>query len=115
MIRIYGASDDLVEIEGALKEEVTPHRTITIGDDKRGVLVTMRYSAKGNGCWRASVDMVGEGVPMFPVTITQAEPHGGSYDGGKLVKNPYYSVMVNVDCPPGTQVTRGKRLLGITS
>lgn len=99
MIDIYGASDDLVEIDGDVWDEVSPGTTITIGNSQRGVIVRMRYCQ--NGTWRASVAMIDEGVPMFPVSVIEAAP--GGYPNPRS-----YSVMVRVDCPEGTLVRYGK-------
>lgn len=105
-ISIYGASDDLVEIEGDVEDEIGPGRMIQIGDEKMGVRVTMRYhaSSKSGPVWRASIEQVDEGVPMFPVTLGLADPHG--YPDPQS-----YSVKVTVDCPHGTPVIVGKRNL----
>lgn len=52
MIRIYGASDDLIEIEGDISEEFT-----YLGDDDQlafsdGTLLNIRYDS--HGIWRLS-------------------------------------------------------------
>ena len=106
MIRIYGASDDLVEIEGDVSDEVSQLRWILIGDETRGVRVRMKYAATktSDGVWEGRVEQVKEGVPMFPITIDEAEP-GGHPDPRS------YSVRINIDCPPGTPVHVGKRRL----
>lgn len=60
MIYISGASDDLVCIEGDVRDEVSPGRVITIGDNARGVRVLFRYAASKSsaGVWRASVEQI---------------------------------------------------------
>jgi hypothetical protein len=106
MIGIYGASDDLVEIEGDVKDEVAPGKVIQVGDSTRGVRVVFKYAVgKGSGSvWRGSIEQIDEGVPMFPVTISEAEPSG--------YPNPTsYSVKFNIDCPVGTPVTVSGRLI----
>jgi len=106
MISVYGASDDIVCIEGDVNDEVTPGRVITIGDNNRGVRVTFKYAAskKSGAVWRGSVEQIDEGIPMFPVTVAEADPSG--YPDPKS-----YSVKITIDCPKGTSVMVGKRNL----
>ena len=106
MIAVYGASDDIVCIEGDVNDEATPGRMIEIGDGQRGVRVTMKYAAskKSGAVWRAAIEQVEEGVPMFPVTVVEADPRGHPDPQS-------YSVKVVVDCPPGTRVTCGGKSL----
>jgi len=51
MIKIYGASDDLIEVEGDISEEFNP------GDDDASILAlsdgtVLRVRYDGDGCWR---------------------------------------------------------------
>lgn len=107
MIRIYGASDDLVEIEGDHNEEVdalNDEVKVTIGTDAGGLLVLMRYAAGGMGfaTWTAEVGQMAENVEIpWPVHI------GHAMRGSRVG----YSVTVEVDCPPGTPV-RAERMSG---
>jgi len=104
MLRIYGASDDLVVIEGHVDDEVSPSRSITIGTEAGGVVVSMKYGV-GAGVWQARVRQIDEGIPVpWPVTIGNAEP-SGSPDPQT------YSVLVTIDCPADTPVFVGKRKL----
>lgn len=109
MIRIYGASDDLVEIEGHPDgDEVGCYDKdvcILIGDTTAGLAVRMSYGESpipasvgfgeiGFGCWHATVIQVAEDAPVpWPVTITTANRGNGGVG---------YSVCVNVDAPEGT-------------
>lgn len=43
MISVYGASDDNVCIEGDVCDEVSPGKTILIGDSTRGVRIKFKY------------------------------------------------------------------------
>jgi hypothetical protein len=106
MIRIYGASDDLVEIEGDVQDEVSPGKMIKIGTDEKGMYVTFRYAAnkKSGGVWRGTVEQIEEGIPMFPMTVGLAEASG-------FPDPRSYSVLFTIDCPPGTPVWVGKRNL----
>lgn len=106
MITIYGASDDLVEIEGDVSDEVSPGRMILVGDGKRGMYVVFKYAAnkKSGAVWRGSVEQVDEGVPMFPMTVDLADPSGHPDPRS-------YSVKFVIDCPPGTPVVVGKHNL----
>jgi len=106
VIFVYGASDDITVIDGDVRNEVGRGRTITIGDERQGVRVTMKYAAAKTATWRACVEQIDEGVPMFPVTLVLADPHG--YPDPQS-----YSVKVCVDCPSGTTVRCGKKTLGV--
>ena len=104
MISISGHSDDVVCINGDVNDEIAAGRTITVGDATRGVKVIFKYApGKNSGpVWRASVQQINEGVPMFPVSIVEAPTSVGSLT---------YSVQVNIDCPKDTSVMVGKRNL----
>lgn len=111
MIRIYGASDDYVCIEGPSltlgekdwHDEVNPGRMITIGTPERGMYVTFRYAVnkKSGAVWRGCVEQLEEGIPMFPLTVVEAEP--GGFPDPKS-----YSVMFVIDCPNDTPINAGK-------
>ena len=105
MIRIYGASDDIVEIEGDVNEETSPGRSIVIGTKvDGGLVVSMKYGV-GAAVWQARVRQIDEGIPVpWPVTIGNAEPHG-------FPDPQTYSVLVTIDCPAGTPVFVGKKRL----
>ena len=100
MVRIYGASDDLVEIEGHVDgDEIGCYDRavyVILGDeDQGGVAVRMSYEphfAKkdigrevGFGCWSAEIIQLAEDCPIpWPISIK----HGGRG----------YSVVVEIDC-----------------
>lgn len=105
MICIYGASDDLVEIEGHPDgDEVGCYEKdvfITIGDTTGGGLaVRMSYSPQlgkdvAFGCWTAEIGQLDEDCPIpWPVTITTAKRHPNDPEAG-------YSVKVAIDAPAG--------------
>jgi hypothetical protein len=95
MLKIYGASDDLVEIEGIVSEELGAYdkpRVVTVGDrETGGCVVVAEYAVENRaGVWSMSVSQIDEDVPIpWPVSI--AVEHG-------------YSVAVVIDCPSGTKV-----------
>lgn len=96
MIRIYGASDDLVEIEGhpdgdevgCYDEDVL----IQIGDEETGgVVIRMSYAPRFNAftaafaCWSAEIAQIDEDKPIpWPISISTNR----------------YSVEVRIDAPP---------------
>ena len=100
MLMIYGSSDDLVEIEGHLREELNADDVlITIGwpngvpaedRDPAGIRIRMTYSKEVSGCWEATLGMIDEDVPC-PWAVS-AKLEG-------------YTVRVSVECPEGTPVS----------
>jgi len=107
-IRIYGASDDLVEIEGDVTDEVNPGSSITVGTAAAGVVVKMRYGKrKGAAVWEAVVGQIDEGVPIpWAVTISGLASQGDNRDHPRD-----YTAIVDIACPPGTPVRHGGKLL----
>jgi hypothetical protein len=98
MLKIYGASDDLVELERLTSfgqwssvDEVGGYEEIvqvTIGRDDGGLIVEMHYGELG--VWSAKVSQIGEDVPIpWNVSIETQDDVG-------------YSVAVLVDCPDDT-------------
>lgn len=105
MLEIYGASDDLVELEGHISDEIDCYDrnvVITVGrinvdspQASRGVYVIMRYSPSylNNGCWTAEIAPLEEnaGIP-WPIKV-------------ELEPNRRYSVLVKIDCPNDVPVS----------
>lgn len=48
MLKVYGASDDLIEVEGDVREEINADRAYLVTDT--GVILYIRYSE--SGIWR---------------------------------------------------------------
>ena len=99
-IEIYGASDDLVEVEvgGRPFEEigcygkdvhiVVGHERASPGSNASGIRVWMHYTDLA--VWAATILQIDEGIPIpWKVTV-------GSDD---------YSVLVRIDCPDGTPIS----------
>ena len=97
MLRIYGHSDDLVEIEGDVNEELnTDNAVLLIGREDDGGLVARVSYAHNNraAVWGVSVEPVDEEVPIpWPVGIKLEPEHG-------------YSAVLIVSSPPGTLVRK---------
>jgi hypothetical protein len=99
MIEIYGASDDLVEVEGCEGEDEFYAdakgcwQADLVGPDGTSQLrVRAEYDPDGSGCWVISLSQTGESVP-FPDWgngIEQA-PSG-------------YSTLIRIDAPEGTRL-----------
>jgi hypothetical protein len=99
MITIYGASDDLVEVdgcEGADEFGVDRWHGDLIAPDGSQMRVHCWYG--DNGCWQVGVGQVDEDVqlPAWPVTITQAPAMNPD--------NPGYSALLTIDAPEGTRL-----------
>jgi hypothetical protein len=96
-MRIYGASDDLIEIEqGTVKDEIYADRddraVLLVGTERSGLVVTLTYAPRRDAAvWQVAVEPVDEGVPIpWPVRV---EAFG-------------YTACVLSDCPQGTPVRR---------
>ena len=111
MIRIWGASDNLVLIEGKCifngdiledGEEIYADKedglSFIIGDK---AVVRIEYGTGPGGTWGARIDMVDEGV-LIPWTIAISTGDDESDD------SPVYTVIVLIDCPEDTEVTSEK-------
>jgi len=103
MLKIYGASDDLVEIEGHVREEFNvidrPCRVRVGTANDGGVDVVMLYGK--SGMWGASIELLdGDGeldncAPIpWPIEVRK----------GLRGIEASYSVVVEIACPDGTPV-----------
>lgn len=95
-MRIYGASDDLIEVEGHDRaDEYNGDRLrFTIGDRAGGVVVLMEYAnarVTEEGCWHATICQIAEDVPIPWPTHIEVASSG-------------YSVEVAIGCPNDTPV-----------
>lgn len=76
MLKIYGASDDLVEMEGCVNEEIGSYdaaTTITIGG---ALVVTAQYGKDGGSVWAFTLRQVDEDVPLpWPVRVEFQHPY----------------------------------------
>ncbi len=116
MIRIYGASDDLVEIEGITGGNSGDHHlelnadnaAIILGDRMTGgVLIGIRYSdptlapdrEEGTGCWAVQISPLDEGVPIpWPITVR----HRVAPNYGDEEDSIHYSAVAEIDAPADT-------------
>ena len=106
MITIYGASDDLVEVqgcEGADEFGVYNDRWQgdLVGPDATQQMRVHCWYDDG-GCWQVGVGQTIEDcqLPAWPITITQ-QPHGREGVPG-------YSARLAIDAPEGTRLTNVK-------
>jgi hypothetical protein len=101
VIRFYGASDDLIEVEGCPgADEFNSYekRYMWHGDlIAPGGRESMRIHAIYDGCWAFAIGQTGESVPLpdWPVHFTQ------SYRGDGT---PGYSAVLDVEAPEGTRL-----------
>lgn len=93
MILIRGHSDDVVCIEGDVTDETSAGKSIRIG---QVIVVSMHYMS--GGVWGARVRQAGDGMG-FPWPVAIVAGHGR------------YSVEVRIDCPPGTPVSVGGKVI----
>lgn len=93
-LTIYGASDDLVEVEGDIREEFyaltkpLEGATLTLtryeGEQVEGLHVHVRY--EDVGCWSVGVSQLEEGVPLP--------------DWGLSISNDSYTAKLNLSAVP---------------
>jgi hypothetical protein len=94
-IRIYGASDDLIEVEGCegADEFNTYERGPVMwrGDLRAPTGDAMRAYAPYDGCWSIALGQANDDgpIPSWPITIAPAPDTS-------------YSTMAEVDAPDGT-------------
>lgn len=100
-IRIYGASDDLIEVEGCpggdefnsyqLGADGAPGALMWRGDFRAPSGNIMRAYAVLDGCWSIALGQADDELhfPSWPVTITQHP-------------DTTYSTMAEIDAPDGT-------------
>lgn len=95
-VTVYGASDDLVEIDGCEGADEFSHLSSTpwVGDLTAPNGESMRISVHYDGCWHTAVGQAGEDTPFptWPVTITQHP-------------NVPYSTLTTIEVPEGTTLT----------
>ena len=98
MITIYGASDDLVEVDGCegAGEFGTDHLVANlIGPGATEQLhVTCWYD--DNGTWQVSVGQVSEDVPLAPWPLRIRQGVEGTESD--------YSAVLEIDAPAGTRI-----------
>lgn len=99
-VTFYGASDDLIEVEGALKgcDEYN-------GEKARfqvcGLIVTVEFGSTTNGCWSVTVGQVAEGSGGDARVVSLA-PRVRDYgpDAGEVG----YSMALTLEVPAGEPV-----------
>lgn len=97
-VRIYGASDDLIEFDGGIYDEVN---ILPIGGEWHGelragtgrLLVWARYA--NDGMWMLGISQVGDAIPLpdWPIMIRSAQ---GDESG--------YSVTLVIDAPDDVEM-----------
>lgn len=105
-LRFYGASDDLIEVEGDVPgaDEYNGERAEFL---IAGLVVTVTYEP--SGCWQIAVCMEDEGVPVLAenvaLRVCDAEARGlPEYAGWSP-----YSMLLSMDVPDGCElVYRGR-------
>lgn len=96
MIRIYGASDDCIEVEGCKgADEFNSYERASMwhGDLRAPNGDTMRAHALYDGCWSIALGQADEDKPFpaWPITIAQH-------------RSLPYSTVAEIDAPDGTEL-----------
>ena len=100
MIKIYGHSDDCLEIEAGKKtDEVECYDGGVVVEVHRktggGLRVVAQYAPGGHGVWRFGVEMIDEDFPALPARIEQVTG---------------YSLAIVIDAEPGDVSITTKKL-----
>jgi hypothetical protein len=103
---IYGASDDLIEVEGALRDELNPPydkpAIVTVKvDDEVYVRLHVEYDPDGTGEWRIQPTAPGDLVTIVPARGEddgQRDEHGCPGYSDKAVLSVPESAKVRVKC-----------------
>lgn len=72
--RIYGSSDDLIEVEGKIEEEFDHYSNkpaLLVFSD--GTILTMSYGKNGMGIWQIMVIVEGDSFESFSIATTEKE------------------------------------------
>ena len=70
-VTVYGASDDLIEVEGDIREEFTPHGDNAYLAFSNGIVIHVEYTR--SGIWRITpVVSIVSGQLHPPLSIVQA-------------------------------------------
>lgn len=96
MITIYGASDDLVEVEGEFSEEFSAYngwRGRVIAPNGQHLIVTAEYSKTGDDYWTLGVENTGT-WPAWPIQFAEA-PHEG--DPAIIIEVPAGTVVEEIE------------------
>jgi len=104
MITIYGASDDLVEVDGCegAREFNAGHWQGDLAPPGEVEQMRVHCWYDDDGCWQVGVGQVIEDNPLppWPITITQAPAMNPA--------NPGYSALLSIDAPEGTRLVNVK-------
>jgi hypothetical protein len=109
MITFYGASDDLVEVEGCKGAdefstyEGKLHQIAWQGDLVGPDGSQMRVFAYYDGCWAFGVGQVDEDVELPPWRLSLSQ--GGPLTAEAAHPTSAYSVVLSVDAPEATRLT----------
>jgi len=79
-IKIYGASDDLIEIDGDFSEEISNEKATL---EMAGLIITVEFE----GCWSIKVIQMDEEVPVTAENMKLSIAEGG------------YSMCLDMDLP----------------
>lgn len=71
MIKVYGCSDDLVEIEGDIEDEIGCYDRDVRIDFRDGTKILVGYGKPGLGVWRIEVER--QGTAPHKLTVCEDE------------------------------------------
>ena len=103
MLKFYGCSDDLAEVDGDVSGELSPSGdygvVAKVGTKNGGCYVRLQYnSLENNGCWDVTVGRLDEDIPIpWPIKIEMGNRMAERGSDG-------YTAMAIIECPPGTPV-----------
>ena len=89
----YGASDDLIEVEGAIEEEYPADsgdraNLLVFGPDERSAIVSVGYTE--DGVWAVTYGQAYEDTPVYEGRVTARG----------------YTAVLTIEVPEGTMIRR---------
>ena len=99
MLKFYGLSDDLFEIEGTRGDEPDerPAGTVEVKDgDGNGLRVHCDYGVTGNACWMVGIAPIDDGVPIpnWPMSFRLG---GRGYSAELTIEAPDSAVVSEIE------------------
>ena len=99
-LKIFGCSDDLVELRGVVDNEIgcfDEDVKLRIGTERKGLYVTMKFGRNNTPTWSMEIEQIDENIPIpWDCLLGQYKSHYGNT----------HSPLIHIDGPARTTVMR---------